>query len=352
MFLNVNLIRKANDYALSRCEVAEIVELSHEQFNNLKYYPLQDHSFINENKDKLEYKSPSTIQCIMFLDGDGDDGILVDPQGYDYARYSAYISNARQLCRLGQYPSLDDSNRDMESLVEHFVRETLESQSEGEFTLSLSDVSDYYQSEHHGFLDHELFQNMMLDRPEFDCIEENCGDLFIHVKSQYQHNQMRELSQQEVDVICAKHILWLNDAGGERANLQNCYLKNLNLYGKDLTSSYCEGALFENCDLHSTDFSNSEMESARFVNCYMRDIVADNANFVQADFICCDMSNSIICASILTSATMQKCRVDNLQIINCQLDGFDYPATDIESMTCLTQKSFDETNNMNPSQEV
>ena len=53
----------------------------------------------------------------MFLDSDGDDGVLVDPQGYDYARYSAYISNARQLCRLGQYPALDDYNRDMQSLV-------------------------------------------------------------------------------------------------------------------------------------------------------------------------------------------------------------------------------------------
>ena len=155
MFLNVHLIRKADDYALQRCEVAEVVEISHEEFNELKSNPLQDYSFVAENKDKLEYENVSTVPCIMFLDRDGDDGVLVDPQGYDYARYSAYISNARQLCRLGQYPALDDYNRDMQSLVDHYVSEVLNEQKDGQATLSLSDVGDYYQSEYQSFLDHE-----------------------------------------------------------------------------------------------------------------------------------------------------------------------------------------------------
>ena len=321
MFLNVHLIRKADDYALQRCEVAEVVEISHEEFNELKCNPLMDYSFITENKDKLEYENVSTVPCIMFIDGDGDDGILVDPQGYDYARYSAYISNARQLCRLGQYPALDDYNRDMQSLVDHYVSEVLSEQRDEQAILSLSAVGDYYQSEYQGFLDHELFQNMMTERPEFDGIEENCGELFINIKSQYLHNQMRELTQQEVDVICAKHVLWLNDAGGERANFQNCYLK--------------------------TDFSNAEMESARFDNCYMQDIFANKTNFVQAEFIGCDISNSVVCDSILTSAAMQNCKVRNTQITNCQLDGFEHPDTDMSLTSCVTGQTEEQTNSLN-----
>lgn len=257
MILNVHLIRKADDYALHRCEIAEVVEISHEDFNELKYNPLRDYGFISEYKDKLEYGNASTIPCVMFLDSEGDDGILVDPQGYNYARYSAYVSNARQLCRLGQYPSLEESNSDLESLVDHYVRDVLSEQKDGQATLSLSAVGDYYQSEYQGFLDHELFQNMMMERTEFDDIEENCGDLFINVKPEYQYGNRRVLTQQEVDVMCTKHILWPNDAGGERANFQNCYLNNLNLYGRDLSNSYCKGAVFENCDMHSTDLSNA-----------------------------------------------------------------------------------------------
>ena len=80
MFLNVHLIRKADDYALQRCEVAEVVEISHDEFNELKCNPLKDYSFIAENKDKLEYENVSTVPCIMFLDRDGDDGVLC-PRG-------------------------------------------------------------------------------------------------------------------------------------------------------------------------------------------------------------------------------------------------------------------------------
>ena len=43
MFLNVHLIRKADDYALQRCEVAEVVEISHDEFNELKCNPLNHH---------------------------------------------------------------------------------------------------------------------------------------------------------------------------------------------------------------------------------------------------------------------------------------------------------------------
>lgn len=347
MILNVHLIRKADDYALHRCEVAKVVEISHGDFNELKCNPLKDYDFISEYKDKFEYGNTSTIPCVMFLDSEGDDGILVDPQGYDYARYSAYVSNARQLCRLGQYPSLEESNKDMESLVEHYAKEVLNTHRDGQATLSLSDVGDYYQSEYQGFLDHELFQNMMMERPEFDDIEENCGDLFINVKPEYQYGHGRLLTQQEVDVMCAKHVLWLNDAGGERANFQNCYLNNLNLYGRDLSNSYCEGAVFENCDMHSTDFSNAEMESVRFENCYMQDIFANKSNFIQADFIGCDISNSVVCDSLLTSATMTNCDVVNTQITNCQMDGFEHPETEFDEAACAIGQISDETNNMN-----
>ena len=42
--------------------------------------------------------------------GEGvDDGIVVDPQGYDYARYTAYIPMARQLFQNEQMESEDEA---------------------------------------------------------------------------------------------------------------------------------------------------------------------------------------------------------------------------------------------------
>jgi len=46
----------------------------------------------------------------MLVLGEGvDDGILVDPQGYDYARYTAYIPMARQLFQNEQVESKDEA---------------------------------------------------------------------------------------------------------------------------------------------------------------------------------------------------------------------------------------------------
>ena len=49
-------------------------------------------------KDR-EYLKGRTGQdaCVLLLSKTGNDGILVDTQGYDYPRYSAFIPNARQI---------------------------------------------------------------------------------------------------------------------------------------------------------------------------------------------------------------------------------------------------------------
>ena len=240
------------------------------------------------------------------------------------------------------FPALEEMTADMERIVDYYTKQTLERQSDGKASLLLSDVSERYE----GYLDYDLFANMIVERPEFDDVEEYCGELSLRVNPMFEDIHTRELSQQELDVICAKHVLWLNDSGGEQANLSNCVLKGLNLYGKDLSNSSCEHAVFDGCNLQSVDFSNAEMESARFINCKMQDIFANVTNFVQAEFRNCDISNSVVCDSLLTSATMQQCKVEDTQITNCQLDGFEYPDTDMDKVACYTSQTKDEITDM------
>lgn len=346
MILNIPLINKSERWEYDRCQVDKTMELPHSEFEHFRRNTLADYDFISNSLDDLSTTNDNTRHCIMVLDKDADDGILVDPQGYNYARYSAYVPNARQPCRLGKFPALEEITADMERLVAYYTEQVLISQSEGKTTLLLSDVSEQYEATTQGFLDYDLFTNMLAERPEFDDVEENCGKLFIRVNPLFKDIHIRELSQQELDVICAKHVLWLNDSGGEQANLSNCVLKSLNLYGKDLSNSYCEHAVFDDCNLQSVDFSNAEMESARFSDCNMQDIFANKTNFVQADFTNCDISNSVVCDSLLTSSTMQQCEVENTQITNCQLDGFEYHKTDMDKAACCTSQTPNETNGM------
>lgn len=346
VILNIPLRNKAESWEYNRCQIDKTIELPHTEFEHLRHNTLADYDFITNSLSELPTSNDRTCHCIMVLDKDADDGILVDPQGYNYARYSAFVPNARQLCRLSQFPALEEMTADMERLVDYYTKQALESQSDGKATLLLSDVSEQYEATTQGFLDYDLFTNMLAERPEFDGVEENCGELFIKVNPLFKDIHIRELSQQEMDVICAKHVLWLNGAGGEQANLSSCVLKGLNLYARDLSNSYCEHAVFASCLLKSVDFSNAEMESARFTDCYMQDICANKTNFIQAEFKECDISNSVVCDSLLTSATMQQCKVENTQIVDCQLDGFEYPETDMDKAMCFTSQTPSETNDM------
>ena len=92
-----------------RCEVACIVELSNAEFYDFQFRPLADRDFIREHLPDLKTDEFHAIPCMLVLGEGVDDGILVDPQGYDYARYTAYIPMARQLFQNEQLESEDET---------------------------------------------------------------------------------------------------------------------------------------------------------------------------------------------------------------------------------------------------
>ena len=70
-------------------EVSDVITLSDAEFRDLQKNTLKDR----------EYLKGRTGQdaCVLLLSKTGDDGILVDTQGYDYPRYSAFIPNAKDI---------------------------------------------------------------------------------------------------------------------------------------------------------------------------------------------------------------------------------------------------------------
>lgn len=109
MVINVQLRSKQEEIQPVRCAIACVVELSNVEFYDFQFNPLKDHDFIREHLPDLKTDEFHAIPCMLVL-GDGvDDGILVDPQGYDYARYTAYIPMARQLFQNEQTETEDNT---------------------------------------------------------------------------------------------------------------------------------------------------------------------------------------------------------------------------------------------------
>ena len=113
MLINVQLRSKQEEIHPVRCDVACIVELSNAEFYDFQFNPLADHDFIKEHLPDLKTDEFHAIPCMLVLGEGVDDGILVDPQEYSYARYTAYIPMARQLL---QYEQTECEDADLEDM--------------------------------------------------------------------------------------------------------------------------------------------------------------------------------------------------------------------------------------------
>ena len=81
------------------CIVDDIVEINNTEFENLKSGLMTHQPFIDQRKD-LMFKDGDIYHCILALEKESDNGILVCSDGTEYALYSAYIPNARTTVNL------------------------------------------------------------------------------------------------------------------------------------------------------------------------------------------------------------------------------------------------------------
>ena len=86
-------MHKASDHNTKRCEVEKWVFLPHSDFERLKANPYQEHEAITAARD-LMYEDKNAYHCIMLLDEHGDDGLLIEAEGFDYPRLSMFVPDA------------------------------------------------------------------------------------------------------------------------------------------------------------------------------------------------------------------------------------------------------------------
>ena len=71
--------------------IEKVVEVPLKQFNKFLDDMLGDYKFIEEHKDLMYIDKNDIWHAILVTAKEVDFGILVQSEGYSYARYSAYI---------------------------------------------------------------------------------------------------------------------------------------------------------------------------------------------------------------------------------------------------------------------
>src|SRR5438876_11115809 len=86
----------------------------------------------------------------------------------------------------------------------------------------------------------------------------------------------RRLSQQEVDLVCARHDrLWTGKPGGERAvlawaDLTGLCLSNRNLCDADLTGAILAGVDFSNTKLDRANLFGADLQEAKLLGASLK----------------------------------------------------------------------------------
>ncbi|MEL7568939.1 MAG: DUF6329 domain-containing protein [Eubacteriaceae bacterium] len=97
----VNFVRKAVNIhelkeaakkpGISQYSSETIIELSEEEYNYFADNLLEDFDFISKHKEKMYTDINNVWHCILIKAKGAENGILIESEGYDYARYSAYL---------------------------------------------------------------------------------------------------------------------------------------------------------------------------------------------------------------------------------------------------------------------
>ena len=324
MMIEALLEQKANMIKPERCQIDVIVPLTHGNFEYLINCTLDDYEFIKEALDKLSATDDDIHHCIMAIDEETQDGILIDPQGYSYPRYTAFIPNAGMMLEAEEYPSLTNYTKAMRGIAETVTQLALNSHSDGEYMSDLEYIETEFQP---NILDKYLLVDMLNERPEFKDVEYDNGALVMKLNDSYITDS--RLSAKQIQEMCARHKLWqLGVDGGERADFSGKTVDGYDFVGMDLNDAELSDARFINCN-----FTGAFLDSVSAVNAYFEKCTFDHTGINSVNY-----SGAEIVSSNFVSATFWNCEMTNAVFRDCDL-------CDAEFINCrLVDTDFDETN--------
>ena len=137
LILNANMICKADRFNPKKCAVEKVIEVSDSEFRTFIENPMERNYYLHKYKDLMGYYDDS-YHGVLFVNMENSDGLLVNSEGYDYARYSQYIPNASDLIRQHeQTAALENLKVHMDGCIDKWLEKY---EGESKFDIPLTDL--------------------------------------------------------------------------------------------------------------------------------------------------------------------------------------------------------------------
>lgn len=353
--------RKEACFEPSECEIEKVIHLSDSDFARFQQTLLDNYDFLHDNADLMRVENGVT-HCLLVVGETLEDGILVNSEGSDYARYAAYFPNAKSfLLTQGQTRQVVQAEAPAEAaspsavggisaallaygekmnrLIDLAIFQALECHDQSTYIISPSELQDTSVRDP---FDVELFIAMLKERPEI--VDMDVGDngevmVTLSLESIIEHDlsKMRVLTQDDVEIMYAKHILFNHDEGGEKADFSGCRLTNLDMRHMQLNGADFTGALLEDVRMNDAGLCFCTFRDAKLVGCNLNGAVAEESDFCGATFTECKMRNGIYTHSNFAHTSFQdtdlwmssfaSCCIENSSIMDTETEGVNLSGT-------------------------
>lgn len=125
--------QKVSEFPVRECVIEKAVELLEAEYSRFRSGMLRDAPFISESTDSMYMGKNGTYHCLLVLGENQSDGVLVEAEGYDYARYSSYLPGAR-----------DCLTTQLNELANQIIREGTQSTSNGSWAIYFDEIQEQY----------------------------------------------------------------------------------------------------------------------------------------------------------------------------------------------------------------
>ena len=125
--------RKSNEFPVRDCVIDTIVELPDVEYKSFRSNLIRDIGFISENIDRMHVDKDGIYHCLLVLGEKQLDGVLVESEGYDYARYASFLPGAR-----------DFVTARLNELADQIIKEGTQNTGSGTWAVSFDELKEKY----------------------------------------------------------------------------------------------------------------------------------------------------------------------------------------------------------------
>lgn len=133
MFINAILNRKEFSFETEHCKIEKIIKLTEEEYIEFTNNMIKDYEFITKNKDKMFRDKQKIAHCILVVGEESKDGILIESEGADYARYSSFVPNINDYIQLK-----------LKEIVDNIIEEGTSETASGSYIFTFKELEEEY----------------------------------------------------------------------------------------------------------------------------------------------------------------------------------------------------------------